>query len=167
MTTTTMEYPRAGAFVKNPITINANPFFEPIAKTLLKKMAPLPYHYHNTFKIKFWNWKSHGTTLPRPFSLLRTFFPPSLRMTFIHYHECLPNFSKIMVICYHSKKLYFQHFEFFMFFKKSVYHAIFFRIFFIKKMVLLLSYGFQTVRFYGIVFESPISRPTLSVFFTF
>ena len=48
-TTTTMEYPRAGAFVKIPITINANLFIEPIAKTLLKKMAPLPYHDHNTF----------------------------------------------------------------------------------------------------------------------
>lgn len=88
-------------------------------------------------------------------------------MTFIHYHECLPNYTKIMVIYYHSKKLYFQHFDFFVFFKKSLHHAIFFRIFFIKNMVLLLSCNFQTVRFYGIVFESPSSRPTLSVFFTF
>jgi hypothetical protein len=48
-TTATMEYHRAGDFVKRQITINANPFFEPIAKKLLKKMAPLPYHYHNTF----------------------------------------------------------------------------------------------------------------------
>lgn len=48
-TTATMEYPHAGAFVNFRITINANPFFEPIAKTLLKKMVPLPYHYHDTF----------------------------------------------------------------------------------------------------------------------
>jgi hypothetical protein len=45
----TMEYPHAGAFVNLQITINANPFFEPIVKHLLEKVILLPCHYHDTF----------------------------------------------------------------------------------------------------------------------
>ena len=48
-----MEYPHAKAFLKSQITINANPFFEPIAKPLLINVASLPCHYHKSSFIKF------------------------------------------------------------------------------------------------------------------